>query len=262
VRSVAILVLVSVGLVVAGRTASADPGCAIPLPVAHRGGTERHTENSLDAYREAGRAGVLVWETDVRFDRRDVPILMHDATLDRTTTGTGPVARLDVAATDVRLRDGQRIPTFREFLHLADLRGAYAFVEFKTEPTRAQLGAVVAVVNRLGMRDRVLLNSFDAGRLRRIRVVVGHDVDYSWVANAGTQPVGEVLSVGRAFNKAAAHLTRGQLDAYTEAGIRTYAWTVDAQARWESLRAWPLAGVVTNRPVAYEEWRANRCRAG
>ncbi|GAB3415686.1 glycerophosphodiester phosphodiesterase [Flindersiella endophytica] len=258
-RIFTLFVLVAAGLTVASQTASADSSCAIPPPVAHRGGTERHTENSLDAYRDASRAGVLVWETDVRFDRRDVPILMHDATLDRTTTGRGEVAELDVAATAIRLNDGQPIPTFRRFLSLAKQHGAYAFVEFKTEPTRAQLGAVMRVINRLGMRSGVLLNSFDAGRLQRIRAAVGDDVDYSWVANGGTQSARDVRAVGRSFNKAAKHLTRQQLDAYLAAGIRTYAWTVDDSGQWQALRTWPLAGIVTNRPVAYAAWRNGRC---
>jgi glycerophosphoryl diester phosphodiesterase len=184
---------------------------------------------------------------------------MHDATLDRTTTAYGPVTELDAERTTVRLNDGQRIPTFREFTHLAKLHGAYAFVEFKTEPTRAQLGAVMSVVNRLDMRDQVLLNSFDAGRLQRIRAVVGDDVDYSWVANGGTQSVDEVRAVGRSFNKAAKHLTRRQLDAYASAGIRTYAWTVDDAGQWKELSSWPLAGIVTNKPIAYATWRARAC---
>jgi glycerophosphoryl diester phosphodiesterase len=259
VRVFTLLVLVAAALVVAGDTASAEVGCAIPPPVAHRGGTERHAENSLESYREASRAGVLVWETDVRFDRRDVPILLHDATLDRTTTGHGPVTELDAGRTTVRLTDGQRIPTFRRFMGLAKQHGAYAFVEFKTEPTRAQLGAVMREINQLGMRDNVLLNSFDADRLERIRAVVGHDVDYSWVANGGTQSVDEVRAVGRSFNKAADHLTRARLDAYISAGIRTYAWTVDDAGQWKELSSWPLAGIVTNKPIAYATWRASAC---
>lgn len=258
-RAFTLFVLLIAGLVAAGQAASAEPACAIPPPVAHRGGTEQHTENSLDAYREASRAGVLVWETDIRFDQEDVPILMHDATLDRTTTGHGDVTELDVTTTTVRLTDGQRIPTLRRFLTLARLHRAYAFVEFKTEPTRAQLGAVMREINQLGMRDDVLLNSFDADRLKRIRAVVGDDVDYAWVANAGTQPAADVRAIGRSFNKAAKHLTRGQLDEYVTAGIRTYAWTVDDAGQWKELSSWPLAGVVTNRPIAYAAWRTKAC---
>jgi glycerophosphoryl diester phosphodiesterase len=184
---------------------------------------------------------------------------MHDATLDRTTNGRGQVASIDVATTAVRLDDGQRIPTFEQFAELARARGAYVFVEFKTEPTRAQLGAVMVVVNRLGMREHILINSFDAGRLARIRAVVGDDVDYSWVASTGVQPVDQVAAAGRSFNKQVASLTRTQLDAYVAGGIRTYGWTLDEPGQWAPVRAWPLAGVVTNRPVAYQAWRGWVC---
>jgi len=43
------------------------------------------------------------------------------------------------------------------------------------------------------------------------------------------------------------------------AGIDLYAWTVDAEADWDRLAAWPVTGVITDRPIGYRDWAAGRC---
>ncbi|HAP4931498.1 TPA: glycerophosphodiester phosphodiesterase family protein [Enterococcus faecalis] len=57
--------------------------------VAHRGATTRAPENTLEAINEAANYGYYGVEIDVRCSKDGVPFLMHDDTLDRTTTGTG-----------------------------------------------------------------------------------------------------------------------------------------------------------------------------
>jgi glycerophosphoryl diester phosphodiesterase len=51
---------------------------AVPAPVAHRGGTERAAENTLDAFKAAGDAGVTYWELDVHFDKNGTAVVLHD----------------------------------------------------------------------------------------------------------------------------------------------------------------------------------------
>jgi glycerophosphoryl diester phosphodiesterase len=70
---------------------------AAPPPIhAHRGGpvldgTPRFPENTLSAFRNAARAGYVL-EMDAKLTRDRIPVVLHDATLDRTTTCTGEVA--------------------------------------------------------------------------------------------------------------------------------------------------------------------------
>src|SRR6476659_2352139 len=60
--------------------------------VGHRGGASVAPENTLPSFEAAWAAGVAWVETDVRLTGDGVPVLLHDATLDRTTTGHGPVS--------------------------------------------------------------------------------------------------------------------------------------------------------------------------
>ena len=96
------------------------------LVVAHRGDWRNAPENSLQAIRNCIEMGVDIVEIDVRMTRDRRLVLMHDETLDRTTTGAGGVwdATLDELR-GLRLKNGQgiptnhRIPTLEEAMHLA-----------------------------------------------------------------------------------------------------------------------------------------------
>jgi glycerophosphoryl diester phosphodiesterase len=89
----------------------ADPACRSRLAVAHRIATPFAPENSLSALRAAILLGVDVVETDVRLTADGRVVLLHDATLDRTTTATGAVSRWTLAALrEVPLRVPDHVP--------------------------------------------------------------------------------------------------------------------------------------------------------
>ncbi|MBB5109427.1 glycerophosphodiester phosphodiesterase family protein [Streptomyces spectabilis] len=104
------------------------------MTAAHRGQWRQAPENSLRAIRLAFAQGAEIVEVDVRLTRDGVPVLLHDATVGRTTDGTGRVADLTYAEVRaLRLREGlggrqaavtgQRIPTLAEAMRVARTRG-------------------------------------------------------------------------------------------------------------------------------------------
>src|SRR5215831_19104247 len=78
-------------------TSASLPAWPFPRILAHRGGGTLAPENTLAGLRTAAALGCEGVEFDVKLTRDDVPILMHDDTLDRTTNGSGLVARSDWA---------------------------------------------------------------------------------------------------------------------------------------------------------------------
>jgi len=64
---------------------------------AHRGAMETHPENTITAFREAIKAGVHMIEFDVQLSKDKKLAVIHDATVDRTTNGTGKVSELTLA---------------------------------------------------------------------------------------------------------------------------------------------------------------------
>src|SRR3954463_888507 len=92
--------------------------------VAHRGYSAVAPENTLPALTAAARAGATYVEFDVRTTADGVPVVIHDRTVDRTTSGTGLVA--DLTMDEVRALDagswfapayaGLRVPLLTEVL--------------------------------------------------------------------------------------------------------------------------------------------------
>lgn len=94
---------------VPGSAATTPVPAGRPVVIAHRGAHTRTHENSLSAIEAAIEAGVDYVELDVRRTRDGTPVLLHDGTLDRTTTGTGRLADLDLPAfRRLQLRDRDR----------------------------------------------------------------------------------------------------------------------------------------------------------
>lgn len=91
---------------------------------AHRGAMSTHPENTLPALEEAVRLGAHMIEFDIQLTKDGALVLMHDATVDRTTDGKGKVADLTLA--EIKALDagskldkrfvGTRVPTFEEAL--------------------------------------------------------------------------------------------------------------------------------------------------
>ncbi len=69
-----------------------------PLLIAHRGASLAAPENTLEAFELASRLGADVLELDVQRSRDGVLVVIHDATLERTTDGRGAVCAQDLAA--------------------------------------------------------------------------------------------------------------------------------------------------------------------
>jgi glycerophosphoryl diester phosphodiesterase len=81
-------------------TGSARHSSHVPAVVAHRGYSAVAPENTLAAIAAAGRLDVDWIEIDVSTSRDGVPYVLHDVTVDRTTSGTGALAALDASEVD------------------------------------------------------------------------------------------------------------------------------------------------------------------
>ncbi len=93
---------------------------------AHRGDWHWAPENSIQAFQNCMDRGIDILEVDVRLTKDKVPVIIHDLTLDRTSTGQGLVANLTLSQLkELRLRSAlevvtdERIPTLEEVAELA-----------------------------------------------------------------------------------------------------------------------------------------------
>ena len=137
---------------------------------AHRGGpVPGLPENAIETFENALNHAPALIETDVRQTADGVLVLLHDETLDRTTTGTGDledatlaeVRQLRLVADDTTVTSF-RVPTLAEALAWAEAR-AVLLLDVKRG---VDLGAVVAEVRRADAEDQVVVitNSLEAQR--------------------------------------------------------------------------------------------------
>lgn len=155
-----------------------------PLVIAHRGGMGLWPENTLLAFRRASEIGADMLELDVRLTREGEVVVIHDATLERTTDGQGEVAAHDLAA--LRRLDaghgwsadggqshpyrgqGILIPTLAEVL--AAVPHMPKVIEIKVADVGLE-DRVCALIKASGQRDRIVVGSFHDRTLERFRTL-------------------------------------------------------------------------------------------
>ncbi|WP_153504432.1 glycerophosphodiester phosphodiesterase [Cumulibacter manganitolerans] len=240
------------------------PG-ADPTIIAHRGASADAPENTMPAFELAFR--FTSWlETDVQPTADGVPVLLHDADLDRTTDGMGPVRELAYA--DLQALDAGSwfsphfartpVPTLRGLLDALPHDG-HVLLEIKGPHTDAQLGAVLEVVERSGVDERVLLQSFEREALARLHALRPERPLGLLTGAWDDDPVAECRRYGAVLYNPDHRLLEGRdLQRLHAHGIASAPYTADAPADWSRLHALGADAIITDRPGALEDWLAER----
>jgi glycerophosphoryl diester phosphodiesterase len=248
----------------AARAAAVPPvvSCATPpAVVAHRGGNELFTENTLLAFDSAAtQAGALIWESDLRFDSKNIGVILHDDTVDRTTPATGAIAELQASGT-VRIPtdDGQLVPTEWELLNLALQRGARVLLELKVMPANsAQWSNFFNRIDITVGRAAITVASFDTDVLDQVKSR-SSGIRTALIQQSGYISAADVLAQGQSFEKYGPSYTKDRYTEWHAAGIELFAWTVDDPLDWPRLTNYPVDGMITDKPLAYAGWLRTFC---
>ncbi|WP_052849001.1 glycerophosphodiester phosphodiesterase [Streptomyces avicenniae] len=214
------------------------------LSVGHRGLMAVEPENTLRSFRRAEAAGVGAVELDVHLSKDGALVVMHDATVDRTTDGSGRIGDLTLA--ELRALDaglGERVPLFAE---AAEAVGAPLQAEIKD---RAAARALVGEIERLGLGGRVTVISFHDAALREVRGLLP-DMPLALVTGRSTDTAPE-RAVALGAGMISCELARLDADVVSRAhgaGLRVIAWTVNTADDLARVRDLGLDGVVTDTP--------------
>jgi glycerophosphoryl diester phosphodiesterase len=112
------------------------------LIIGHRGARAIEPENTLRALKEGMRCADFV-EVDVRITRDGIPVVMHDAFIDRTTDGTGAVAQYTLPELkNFDAGKGERIPTLEEVCTLVSGNSGL-FIEIKEPGSEGRIAEVL-----------------------------------------------------------------------------------------------------------------------
>jgi glycerophosphoryl diester phosphodiesterase len=256
---------------VAGMPGVTAPGAAAGGRVrvaAHRGGAALWPENSLLAHRNALGLGVDFLETDVHLTADGEVVVVHDATLDRTTTGRGPVRALtlaDLAGVTLRGADGaptdERLPRLADLLDLVRPSRAELLLEIKIDASRRRYAGieekVLALVKDRGLLGRTSFMGFQAETVRRIgelepsaatvllvarsrleRQRVEPREAVRWTTEAGARRLGVQHTA----------LDATVIDAARKAGIAVAAWTVNEEPDMRRVIRLGVDVLISDRP--------------
>jgi glycerophosphoryl diester phosphodiesterase len=237
---------------------------APPLVIAHRGDSAHRPENTLASIASALELGVSAVEIDVQLTRDGGVVVIHDPSVDRTTSGRGDVRQLTLA--EIRALSagypsrfgstyqGEHVPTLAEVLGLLRDR-ARALIEIKRESvTDDATGGVealtIAEIRRLGMADKVALISFDQRAILRARELAP---EISRGRIFGRTTPAELLADARATSSEVVMPHKSLLSdelvtGARDAGLKVATWVVDDPEELKPLARFGLYGVGSNRP--------------
>ncbi len=220
------------------------------LVAAHRGGAALWPENSLLAFRSALALGVDALELDLHLTADGEVVVLHDPSLDRTSTGTGAVRDLklaDLAAVRLKTRDGavtaERVPTFAQVLDLVAPTSAELLPEIKVDTNRQRYSGieekVLALIRARGLLARTTIQAFQVETIRRLRELEPTGRTMLLVARGDVERdrARPAEAVRRARELGATDLGMNHrlidtdvMSAARAAGIRVSAWTVNEES--------------------------------
>lgn len=220
---------------------------------AHRGASAVAPENTMAAFRAAEEAGADGIELDVHLSADGVPVVLHDATLERTSNGRGPVgarswAELSVLDAGLWFGSafaGEGLPCLDEVLAWAGDRLA-----LNLEIKESAAGAAVLALARRFPRARLLVSSFDHDLLMKLRGSAPQLLLGFLTQRGDWRPA---LAAAAAHLPACLHprqerVTAELVRAGHAVGVRVYPWVVDDPQRLGVLRDMGVDGVFTNHP--------------
>lgn len=236
--------------------------------IAHRGYSAVAPENTLAAIEKALEAGADAVEWDVHVAACGTPVLIHDASLGRTTNGFGPVRRRTLA--QLRSLDagswfgaafaGERIPSLRDALDAVKGRVGRVYCEVKGYRELEDLDRMAAIVREVDIAYDTVFISMDWGVLDRIvgqddTVAIGYIVEdrarWEDALRRATPQKRAILDVDYRILLAEPELVQQA----TDRGIDVAVWTVDSPDAAERLRRAGVTRFTTNEVERLLVWR-------
>ena len=278
----------------ASPSASPSPGisrpprkCPSPPVIAHRGdgapGVTAFPENTSAAELDAARHGTSMLNVDVRWTADGVPVAIHDATLDRTTTVAGhnvPVLSVTAAqftALWAKNNNGSAYAghvhpqTLAQLLAAVKSTGLPIVLQMEADPFgpggggQASINALAAVVSTSGYAGETVVGGWSAADVRAF-AAAAPGVRTALIVEALNAPAAPAAAQVAASGAHILYIdfrgvTAASVAAYHQAGLSVWAWTPAFPPDWTALRTAGVDAIATNWVPSYVQWAHGRCAA-
>ena len=227
---------------------------------AHRGLSNRFPENTVLAFREAGKVPYYYgMETDVQMTKDGVLVCMHDYTLDRTTTATGKVSDYTWAELrkvwidggtgwDEKYTKKLHIATFKEYLKICKKYNLVPYVELKLISYEG-IRKTIETLHKMGFEGKYVLTSFKWDYLHEAAKYSNAPLEFMHVRYT-TELVDKLKGVKNAIIRPMARRTTKELVDYCHSQgfmVECYGLPMRRNAELvDTLRSWGVKGGTTN----------------
>jgi glycerophosphoryl diester phosphodiesterase len=241
------------------------------LVIAHRGNSRQAPENTLPAFISAARLGVDFIELDYRHTADEVPLVIHDQYLDRTTDVNGHCHQIKIALAEKTVAELQPLdagtwfsPEFAgtRLSTLAEVLAALPDSCFMIERKGGSAEICVQVIEECQAADRVIVHAFDWDFLRAChRLCPGLTLGALGSKELSGAQIDEARALGAVVvGWQAANLGRDEIEQIHAAGMKAWAWTVDDLQLAQRLVDDGLDGLISNQPAAMQSLLAGHAR--
>ncbi len=239
--------------------------------IAHRGYTENAPENTIPAFIAAAEKGYNTIECDVEWTKDGIPVILHDATINRTArkeNGQKPfwpkkcssltyeqLLEYDFGSWFSDDFKGTKIPTFNEVLDCADDNNLNLYVELKetTDFSAEKAQTLADAVKEAGLEDKVTWISFNSSYLKTMAEVMPNSrLGYLTKKDVSQNTVKTLQDLQTGENEVfldikSAKISEKSSKMLQDAGFNFEVWTVDDCDEIETLASYDCKGITTDK---------------
>ncbi|HXH31947.1 MAG TPA: glycerophosphodiester phosphodiesterase [Bacteriovoracaceae bacterium] len=243
------------------------------LVFAHRGGAGILPENTITAFKHTAKMGVDVLELDVHATKDGVLVVLHDATVERTTNETGKISDMtleSVKKLDAAYRfskDGGKTFPFRGkrivIPTLLEVFAAFPNMNFNIEPKQVVPSItklLCGLIQQRKMTDKIIVGSFQQAAVEEIRAecpevatsgtpaeVVKFLMMYQTGIGESYTPPMQALQIPKSWGSLQV-VTEGFISTAHELNVKVHVWTINDPGEMQRLIDMGVDGIMTDYP--------------
>ena len=224
--------------------------------IAHRGLSYFYPENTITSFYKACDYGFNMIETDIEMTSDGHFVIMHDETVDRTTSGTGKVSDLTLSKIrQLTIADGKgiesypdlRVPTLEEFLQLCKERGVTPVLEMKAKVSENDIVRFLDILKKYGFESSACCIGRNTSALEMIRKL-NKDINIHMLLDLTKSNIDYCAGLGANTHIDASYsqVTKALVDYAHSRSVKVNCWTVDNVQDYQALMSYGVDFITTD----------------
>ncbi len=235
-----------------------------PFIIGHRGVPDLEDENTLESAKHAVALGADIVENDIYLTKDQQVVVMHDATVDRTTTSTGKIEEMTLAQVkQLRTKNkGRQIPTLAEYLTAFKNNPNFVLMIEMKSANPALVPKMQAEIRKYQVENQVVITSFNTDQITRAQsqlsevprgLLVGNMPNSRSVLANTKQINADVQKYNSTYNPAYRSDLIALLENTKHRGISFWPWALNAET-FKKLYIAGTYGITTNSSQLYSKY--------